>query len=123
MTPEGRAGGVYVISVAARLVEAHPRTLRIYEAEGLVRPARRNNLRLYSPADIRRLLLIRHLTSVEGVNLAGVRYLLALYDAGRYRLAEIFPALADALRSAGFPDESADSPTPPAVSAATTEEN
>ena len=31
---------VYVISVAAELVSVHPRTLRIYEGEGLVCPAR-----------------------------------------------------------------------------------
>ena len=40
---------VYVISVAATLVSAHPRTLRIYEDEGLVCPARTpTNIRLYS---------------------------------------------------------------------------
>ena len=31
---------VYVISVAAGIVSVHPRTLRIYEDEGLVCPAR-----------------------------------------------------------------------------------
>ena len=48
---------VYVISVAATLVSAHPRTLRIYEDEGLVCPARTpTNIRLYSEEDIRRIL-------------------------------------------------------------------
>ena len=65
---------VYVISVAATLVSAHPRTLRIYEDEGLVCPARTpTNIRLYSEEDIRRILWIRHLTRDRGVNLAGVR--------------------------------------------------
>jgi MerR family transcriptional regulator, heat shock protein HspR len=67
---------VYVISVAAGIVRVHPRTLRIYEEEGLVCPARTpSNIRLYSEDDIRRVLWIRHLTQNLGVNLAGVRIL------------------------------------------------
>ena len=47
---------VYVISVAASIVSAHPRTLRIYEDEGLLCPARTpTNIRLYSENDIRRI--------------------------------------------------------------------
>ena len=46
---------VYVISVAASIVSVHPRTLRIYEDEGLLCPARTpTNIRLYSENDIRR---------------------------------------------------------------------
>ena len=65
---------VYVISVAASIVSAHPRTLRIYEDEGLLCPARTpTNIRLYSENDIRRITWIRHLTRERGVNLAGIR--------------------------------------------------
>ena len=72
---------VYVISVAAELVRVHPRTLRIYELEGLVCPARtRTNIRLYSENDVRRVLWIRHLTRNLGVNLAGVRVLFELEE-------------------------------------------
>ena len=72
---------VYVISVAATLVSAHPRTLRIYEDEGLVCPARTpTNIRLYSEEDIRRILWIRHLTRDRGVNLAGIRILFELEE-------------------------------------------
>ena len=72
---------VYVISVAATLVSAHPRTLRIYEDEGLLCPARTpSNIRLYSENDIRRLLWIRHLTRERGVNLAGIRILFELEE-------------------------------------------
>jgi MerR family transcriptional regulator/heat shock protein HspR len=72
---------VYVISVAAELVRVHPRTLRIYEEEGLLCPARtRTNIRLYSETDIRRVLWIRHLTQNLGVNLAGVRVLFELEE-------------------------------------------
>ena len=72
---------VYVISVAAMLVSAHPRTLRIYEEEGLVCPARTpTNIRLYSENDVRRIMWIRHLTQNLGVNLAGVRILFELEE-------------------------------------------
>ena len=72
---------VYVISVAAELVRVHPRTLRIYELEGLVCPARtRTNIRLYSENDVRRVLWIRHLTRNLGVNLAGIRVLFELEE-------------------------------------------
>jgi MerR family transcriptional regulator/heat shock protein HspR len=70
-----------VISVAAGLVRVHPRTLRIYEDEGLLCPARTpTNIRLYSEDDIRRILWIRHLTQERGVNLAGIRILFALEE-------------------------------------------
>lgn len=72
---------VYVISVAASILSVHPRTLRIYEDEGLVSPARTpTNIRLYSDNDIRRILWIRHLTQDRGVNLAGVRILFELEE-------------------------------------------
>jgi MerR family transcriptional regulator/heat shock protein HspR len=72
---------VYIISVAAELVRVHPRTLRIYELEGLVCPARtHSNIRLYSENDIRRVTWIRHLTRNLGVNLAGVRVLFELEE-------------------------------------------
>jgi len=80
---------VYVISVAAELVRVHPRTLRIYEVEGLVCPARtRTNIRLYSEQDIRRVLWIRHLTQNLGVNLAGVRVLFELEERLGMRILE-----------------------------------
>ena len=80
---------VYVISVAAELVRVHPRTLRIYELEGLICPARtRSNNRLYSENDIRRVLWIRHLTRNLGVNLAGVRVLFELEERLGMRILE-----------------------------------
>ena len=70
-----------MISGAASIVAAHPRTLRIYEDEGLVCPARTpTNIRLYSDEDIRRITWIRHLTQQRGVNLAGIRLLFELEE-------------------------------------------
>jgi MerR family transcriptional regulator/heat shock protein HspR len=73
---------VYVISIAASLAGCHPRTLRIYEEEGLLDPVRTNtNIRLYSDEDLDRVRAIRYLTQNRGVNLAGVKLLLQLRDA------------------------------------------
>ena len=71
----------YMISIAAELVGMHPQTLRIYEQKGLVRPRRTaGNTRLYSDADVERLLLIQRLTTEIGLNLAGVERVLHLED-------------------------------------------
>jgi MerR family transcriptional regulator/heat shock protein HspR len=71
----------YMISVAAELVGMHPQTLRLYEAKGLVRPARTpGGTRLYSDSDIARLRLIQRLTTELGLNLAGVEQVLRLED-------------------------------------------
>ena len=80
----------YIISIAAELASCHPRTLRIYEEEGLLRPQRRNNLRLYSEADIQRVRIIRFLTRRQRVNLAGVRVILQLEEAGKIRVYDLF---------------------------------
>ena len=92
--PHGRAADphrpCYFISIAAELASVHPRTLRIYEEEGLLAPKRRNNLRLYSEADIQRVRLIRFLTRRQGVNLAGVKVILQLEAAGKIRVYDLF---------------------------------
>jgi MerR family transcriptional regulator/heat shock protein HspR len=69
---------VYVISVAARLADVHPQTLRIYERKGLINPARIHNRRRYSDADLEQCRLIQELTQEMGLNLAGVKMILDL---------------------------------------------
>jgi MerR family transcriptional regulator/heat shock protein HspR len=72
---------VYVISIAASLAGCHPRTLRIYEEEGLLEPVRtETNIRLYSDEDLHKVRVIRYLTQTRGVNLAGVKMLLQFHD-------------------------------------------
>ncbi|MHB1986525.1 MAG: heat shock protein transcriptional repressor HspR [Acidimicrobiales bacterium] len=76
--PTSRA--VYVISVAAELAGVHPQTLRIYERRGLLDPARTGaGNRRYSEDDIAQLRRIQELTNA-GVNLEGVRRILALVE-------------------------------------------
>ena len=73
-----RNRAVYVISVAAELAGMHPQTLRIYERRGLVDPARTTGgSRRYSDQDITQLRRIQDLTTA-GINLEGVRRILAL---------------------------------------------
>ena len=73
--------GVYIISVAARILEMHPQTLRKYERIGLVRPSRTvGMLRLYSEEDVARLRLIKHLVGNLGLNLAGVQLAVQLFN-------------------------------------------
>jgi MerR family transcriptional regulator/heat shock protein HspR len=73
--------GVYVISVAARILDMHPQTLRKYERVGLVLPSRTMGMsRLYSDEDIARLQLIKHLVENLGLNLAGVQVTMQLFN-------------------------------------------
>ncbi len=78
---------IYTISVAAEILETHPRTLMMYEHLGLVVPHRTaTNRRRYSQRDILTLQAIQRLTRHHGLNLNGARYviqLLQLMDANR----------------------------------------
>jgi MerR family transcriptional regulator/heat shock protein HspR len=83
-TPGGQTievEGVYIISVAARILDMHPQTLRKYERLGLINPGRTiGMLRLYSTEDIEKVRLIRYLSDELGLNLAGVQFALAAFD-------------------------------------------
>jgi MerR family transcriptional regulator, heat shock protein HspR len=81
--------GLFSISVAAELAGLHPQTLRIYEREGLVDPARSpGGTRRYSRRDIDRLQEICALTA-DGLNLAGIRRVLLLQEETRRLEAEL----------------------------------
>ena len=73
--------GLFIISVAARMLSMHPQTLRKYERVGLVKPSRTiGMLRLYSQEDITKLRMIKHLVEEIGLNLAGVELVIAMVD-------------------------------------------
>jgi MerR family transcriptional regulator, heat shock protein HspR len=74
-----RADGYVMISIISERYNIHPQTLRLYEREGLIRPARTaGNTRLYGEDEIRKLEMILTLTRDLGVNLAGVEVVLQL---------------------------------------------
>src|SRR5512142_2323894 len=72
---------LYMISVVADMFDIHPQTLRAYEREGLLRPARTDgNTRLYSEEDLERIELILRLTKDLGINLAGGEVILNMRE-------------------------------------------
>ena len=86
--------GLYIISVAARLLEMHQQTLRKYERAGFVRPKRTGgNLRLYSVEDVEQLRQIKYLVDHLGMNLSGVEAMLTL----THRLRQLEDSLAPGL--------------------------
>jgi MerR family transcriptional regulator, heat shock protein HspR len=95
--------GLFSISVAAELTGLRPQTLRFWEQEGLVLPARSSGgTRRYSTDDIARVRQITALTS-EGVNLSGVRRILELQEQIRLLQAEIDQLAAAAAKPASGP--------------------
>lgn len=87
---------LYVISIAAELVDMHPQTLRLYERKGLIEPSRSSGkTRLYSQRNIEQLREIRRLTQELGVNLAGVEEIIRL----RQRLDELQRSMEDRIAS------------------------
>lgn len=86
----------YAISVAARMVEVHPQTLRYYERVGLIKPHRsRGNRRLYSPRDVDLVRAIVRLVDDLGVNLAGVEVIFYMKQRMEEKQAEMDEARAE----------------------------
>ena len=76
-----REQDLYLISVAARMLDMHPQTLRKYERLGLVRPLRTlGSMRVYSRDELERLRVIKQLVDEHGINLAGVQRLLDIAE-------------------------------------------
>lgn len=106
---------IYPIGVAAKLLDVHPRTLRIYEDEGLIKPAREGNRRLYSTNDITWIGCLRRLIHDEGISIPGIKKLLRY--ATCYQIADcpseincncdavVDRAIPRSLRMAGDPEE------------------
>ncbi len=94
---ERNVHAVYVISVFAELAGVHPQTLRNYERSGLLHPERTSGgSRRFSEEDLAALKHIQDLTN-DGVNLEGVKRIMALEN----RVAELraqIDALADEAR-------------------------
>ena len=67
---------IYPIGVAAKLLNVHPRTLRIYEQEGLIKPTLMGNRRMFSADDIQWINCLRTFIHEEGVSIPGLKKLL-----------------------------------------------
>ncbi len=98
MTDRPEVHALYVISVFAEIAGVHPQTLRNYERIGLLRPERTSGgSRRFSDADLAALRRIQDLTN-EGVNLEGVKRVMAL-EAERDALREELDSLGDEVRA------------------------
>ena len=99
----GRRPGVFRIGVISERFGIHPQTLRLYEREGLLRPARtEGKTRLYDADTIERLEIILTLTRDLGVNLAGVEVILHMKERMQKMqgdLQNVLSALRDEARS------------------------
>ena len=88
-----RESELYLISVAARMLDMHPQTLRKYERLGLVRPLRTlGSMRVYGDDELERLRVIKQLVDEDGINLAGVQRLLDIAEV----VQKVRPMLSDA---------------------------
>jgi len=67
---------IFTIGTAARMLEIHPRTLRIYEDEELVKPIRRGQWRYYTMDDIRWIQCLRDMIHEQGISIAAIKKLL-----------------------------------------------
>lgn len=67
---------VYPMGVAARILNLHPRTLRIYEAEGLICPSRQGGKRFFSQSDLEWIQCLRSMIHDENISIEGVKRLL-----------------------------------------------
>ena len=97
-----------MISVVSERYSIHPQTLRLYEREGLIKPARSaGNTRLYDEEALRRLEIILTLTRELGVNLAGVEVILNMKErmdkmqGDLDRMLEVVRRMADERRQGG----------------------
>ena len=71
---------LFTVTVAARLADMHPQTLRGYDRLGLVVPQRsKGRGRRYSPRDVVRLRRVAQL-GTEGISLEGIRRILDLEE-------------------------------------------
>lgn len=67
---------MFPIGTAATMLEVHPRTLRIYEDEGLIKPWRKGGRRYYSLNDIQWIKCLRHMIHDQGISIAGIKKLM-----------------------------------------------
>lgn len=67
---------IFTIGVAAQMLGVHPRTLRIYEEEGLIIPQRKGKWRYFTMNDIKWIECLREMIHEHGVSIAAVKKLL-----------------------------------------------
>ncbi len=74
MIPENKP--IFTIGTAAKMLELHPRTLRIYENENLIRPIRKGQWRYYTMDDLKWIECLRDMIHSHGISIAAIKKLL-----------------------------------------------
>jgi MerR family transcriptional regulator, heat shock protein HspR len=93
---------LFLISMAAEMLDMHPQTLRKYERLGLVRPLRTlGSMRVYTREELDRVRLIKSLVDDAGINLAGVQRLLSVAEVVQRLRPLVLDDLSHAARSRG----------------------
>lgn len=67
---------VFTISAAADMVGVTPRTLRLYEKDGLIVPSRHGKWRFYSLDNLKWLSCLRQMIHEHGISIAAIHKLL-----------------------------------------------
>ncbi len=78
MTEDKLTLPIYPIGVAAQLLGVHPRTLRLYEKEGLIKPHYRGSRRFFSQSDLQWISCLRTLIHEKGISIPGLKMLIQL---------------------------------------------
>jgi len=67
---------IFTIGVASKMLKVHPRTLRIYESEGLIKPIRQGKWRYFTMDDIKWIECLRGMIHESGISIAAIKKLL-----------------------------------------------
>ena len=77
-TKETDFSPVYTIGITSELTETSVHALRMYEKRGIILPyVTKTNRRLFSKSDVERIKCIRKHLDEDGLNIAGIKALLA----------------------------------------------
>lgn len=91
------------ISVIASTLNVHQRTLRIYDAEGILVPKRSDkNRRNYCLDDIEKGKVIQFLTRNLALNLAGVKIILSMLEKNNIKPSNYLNYIQDIAKNAGI---------------------
>jgi MerR family transcriptional regulator, heat shock protein HspR len=67
---------VFTIGMVAEMLKVHPRTIRNYEANGLITPSRKGSWRYYTMRDVQWVECLREMIHTHGVSINAIKKLL-----------------------------------------------
>jgi MerR family transcriptional regulator/heat shock protein HspR len=82
----GKYAPVFTIGTVAKMLDVSVQTIRMYEQEGLILPAKtETGRRMYSMQDVERLDCIRKMIVEKGLNIKGIRKLMSLIPCWEFK--------------------------------------